>query len=222
MKLRLILFLLSLQLLPVIAQQQKQQQQQPAESYHKMLVNRADKIVQTLGITDSVKYKRVVDIVVNHFATIGRIQDVADSTVKAIKFERPDKEELEVMIKSFQNDRDAKLYHQHATFSAQLQSELTPEQIEGVKNGLTDQMLNVTYKATLEMIPTLKEDEKRQIWIWLLEAREHAIDVSTSDAKRGWFGKYQGRINNYLVSRGYDLIKERAAWTERIKKQKSN
>ena len=31
------------------------------------------------------------------------------------------------------------------------------------------------------------------------------------------YGKYKGRINNYLSKRGYDLVKERKAWYERIK-----
>ncbi|HNZ81766.1 MAG TPA: DUF3826 domain-containing protein, partial [Bacteroidales bacterium] len=36
-------------------------------------------------------------------------------------------------------------------------------------------------------------------------------------AKHAWFGKYKGRINNYLSKRGYNLTKEREAWNERIK-----
>ena len=31
------------------------------------------------------------------------------------------------------------------------------------------------------------------------------------------FGKYKGRINNYLAKRGYDLKKEREEWYKRIK-----
>lgn len=215
-KLTITLLLSLLLLLPAVAQQQ-----QAADAYLKVLTARSEKIVSTLGITDSAKYKRVVDVLVNQYATVGRLQDVADSTVKALRLERLGKEELEVQIRAFQNDRDAKLYNQHTLFQAQLQTELTPDQIEGVKNGLTYNVLNVTYKATLEMIPTLKEEEKRQIWAWLLEAREHAIDASSSDAKHGWFGKYKGRINNYLAARGYDLTKERAAWNERIQQQKT-
>jgi len=207
---------LTLLLLPAFAQQP-----QTADAYMKVLKGRSEKIVQTLGITDSTKFKRVAEIVVNQYATVGRIQDVADSTVKALRLQRLDKDELEGQIKAFQNERDAKLYAQHATFLAQLQGELTPEQVDSVKNGLTYNVLNVTYKATLEMIPTLKEDEKMQIWIWLLEARERAIDASSSDAKHGWFGKYKGRINNYLAARGYDLTKERSAWAERIKQQQA-
>ena len=207
---------LTLMLLPAFAQQQS------ADAYRKVLAARTDKIVQMLGVTDAAQYKRVVAMVINQYATVGSIQDVADSTVKALKTEGLDKETLDVQRKACQNERDAQLYSQHAAFLAQLQGELNPEQVEGVKNGLTYNVLNVTYKATLEMIPSLKEDEKLQIRIWLLEAREHAIDASSSDSKHGWFGKYKGRINNYLSARGYDLTKERAAWAERIKQQKTN
>jgi len=207
---------LTLMLLPAFAQQQS------ADAYRKVLAARTDKIVQMLGVTDAAQYKRVVAMVINQYATVGSIQDVADSTVKALKTEGLDKETLDVQRKACQNERDAQLYSQHAAFLAQLQGELNPEQVEGVKNGLTYNVLNVTYKATLEMIPSLKEDEKLQIRIWLLEAREHAIDASSSDSKHGWFGKYKGRINNYLSARGYDLTKERAAWAERNKQQKTN
>lgn len=197
-------------------------QQQSADAYLKVLAGRSDKIVKTLGITDSTQYKRVVDIVVNQYVVVGKLHDAADSTLKELKNAGLDKQALADRIKAVQNDRDAGLYNQHALFSAQLQGELTPDQMEGVKNGLTYNVLNVTYKATLEMIPSLKEDEKRQIRLWLLEAREHAIDAASSDAKHAWFGKYKGRINNYLAARGYDLTKERAGWTERIKQQKTN
>ena len=75
----------------------------------------------------------------------------------------------------------------------------------------------VTYKAHLEMIPGLTEEEKTYIRAALMEAREYAMDCSDSKAKHAWFGKYKGRINNYLSKRGYNLTKEREAWNERIK-----
>ena len=71
--------------------------------------------------------------------------------------------------------------------------------------------------AQCDMIPTLKPEEKQQILIWLKEARELAIDAESSKKKHEVFGKYKGRINNYLSKRGYDLTKEREAWYERVK-----
>ncbi len=35
--------------------------------------------------------------------------------------------------------------------------------------------------------------------------------------KHDAFGKYKGRINNYLTGRGYNLTKEREEWYKRIK-----
>jgi hypothetical protein len=212
MKKLVTLVFVTLLMLPAFSQQQ-------SADYLKVLTGRSEKIVQTLGIKDSALYKSVVKNIVNQYVVVGKLSDAADSTTKALKLAGLSKEALATQILATQNERDAQLYNQHALFAAQLQGELTPDQMEGVKNGLTYNVLNVTYKATLEMIPTLKEDEKHQIRLWLLEAREHAIDAASSDAKHGWFGKYKGRINNYLASRGYDLTKERAAWAERIKQQ---
>jgi len=206
----------TLLMLPVFAQQPS------AEAYKKVLTGRSEKIVQSLGITDSALYRRVVNILVNQQVVVGDLHYTADSTVKTLRNIGLDKEELADHIKAFQTERDAQLYAQHALFAAQLLGELTPEQIDGVKNGLTNDILNITYKDQIEMIPTLKDDEKRQIRIWLLEARERAIDAASSDSKNGWFGKCKGRINNYLTARGYNLDKERAAWADRIKQQKTN
>ena len=38
-----------------------------------------------------------------------------------------------------------------------------------------------------------------------MESREHAMGAGTSQEKHAWFGKYKGKMNNYLSGRGYDL-----------------
>ena len=86
---------------------------------------------------------------------------------------------------------------------------------------MTYGVVKVTYDATLDMIPSLKEDEKAQIYAWLVEAREFAMDAENSNKKHEAFGKYKGRINNYLSKRGYNLTKEREAWYKRIEEKKN-
>lgn len=63
---------------------------------------------------------------------------------------------------------------------------------------MTYNVVKVTYDAQCDMIPTLKDEEKKQILAWLKEAREYAIDAESSKKKHETFGKYKGRINNYL------------------------
>jgi hypothetical protein len=196
--------------------------QDMSAQYRLVLTGRADKIVQTLNITDSAKYHRVVTILVNQYLALGEIHDQNDSILKTYKAAKLSVAEQAQKTKQMENETDAKLYQRHCLFLAQLDGELDSNQVSQVKNGMTYNVLNVTYDAQLDMIPTLKDEEKRQIRIWLLEAREHAMDASSSNSKHAWFGKYKGRINNYLSARGYDLTKERAAWAERIAARKSN
>ena len=117
-------------------------------------------------------------------------------------------------------ERDAELYKHHFEFAANLENYLSEKQVEQVKDGMTFGVVPKTYQAHLEMIPSLKENEKLQILNWLKEAREFAIDAENSKAKHGWFGKYKGRINNWLTKRGYDLKAEREGWYKRIEAAK--
>jgi len=63
---------------------------------------------------------------------------------------------------------------------------------------MTYSILPVTWKAYLEMIPRLTQEQKDKMYAWLVEARELAMDEGSSDKKHAVFGKYKGRINNYL------------------------
>ena len=56
---------------------------------------------------------------------------------------------------------------------------------------------------------------------WLVEAREYEIDAESSDKKHWWFGKYKGRINNYLSAQGYDINAERKEWEQRRNSKQS-
>jgi cytochrome c553 len=81
---------------------------------------------------------------------------------------------------------------------------------------MTYGVLPITVTAYNDMIPTLTAAQKKYIYDALVEAREHAMDGGSSKEKHAWFGKYKGRINNYLSKEGYDLTKEREGWNKRI------
>jgi len=169
--------------------------QQDNAAYTKVLTERSQKIANTLGIDDTAAYRIVTNILVNQYKSLGLIHDGSDS------------EEV----------KNLKLYNLHCEFIGKLGSELTPEQVDKVKDGMTYGIVKVTYDSYCDMIPTLKPEEKRQLLAWLIEAREHAMDAASSEKKHGWFDKYKGRFNNYLSKQGYDIQQERKDWNERIK-----
>jgi hypothetical protein len=107
----------------------------------------------------------------------------------------------------------------HGQYLSKLTAELNADQVDKVKDGMTYRIYPITYTAYLDEIPNLSSLQKDKIKGWLLEARENAIDAESSEKKHAWFGKFKGRINNYLSAQGYDMKKEGEEWQKRIKER---
>ncbi len=187
--------------------------------YVENIVDRSKKIVDKLGIKLPPDAENVANIIANRYFELNDIYEARDVKVKKAKETLQGEAKTEA-VKAAENEKDAALYKTHFAFPANLSLFLDDKQMEAVKDGITFGVLKVTYDATLDMIPSLKDDEKRQILVWLVEARELALDAETSNKKHEVFGRYKGRINNYLSKRGYDLVKEREAWYKRIEERK--
>ena len=185
--------------------------------YVESIVNRSQKIVDKLGLTDAKVAEDVCNVIANRYFELNDIYEIRDAKVKAVKESGLTGDAKNEALKAAENEKDAALYRSHFAFPASLSLFLNEEQIEAVKDGMTYGVVKVTYEATLDMIPSLKEEEKVQIYAWLVEAREFAMDAENSNKKHAAFGKYKGRINNYLATRGYNLTKEREEWAKRVK-----
>ena len=178
--------------------------------YVQTITGRSMKATDALGITWTPLGQNVLNIICNRYFKLNDIYSERDS----VKLKNGRIEELKKLAEA---QCDSKLYRSHYGFLADLSMYLNPQEIDKVKDVMTFDVVRVTYEAQCDMIPTLKEDEKRQIMAWLIEARELAIDAESSKKKHEVFGKYKGRINNYLTKRGYDLTKEREEWYKRVK-----
>ena len=185
--------------------------------YVESIVNRSQNIVVNLGLTDAKVAEDVCNIIANRYFELNDIYEIRDAKVKTVKESGLTGDAKDEALKAAENEKDAALYRSHFAFPASLSLFLNEEQIEAVKDGMTYGVVKVTYEATLDMIPSLKEEEKAQIYAWLVEAREFAMDAENSNKKHAAFGKYKGRINNYLAKRGYNLTKEREEWAKRVK-----
>ena len=169
-------------------------------AYVSNIVKRSQKIVDGLALTDAQKAENVRNIIANRYFLLNEIHSKYD--------------------KKQQDALQAELYKHHFELQSALSLYLTDEQVDAVKDGMTFGRLKRDYNATLDMIPSLTEEEKAQVLIWLKEAREYAMDAADSKGKHYWFDKYRGRTNNWLSARGYDLKKERDEWMKRIEKEK--
>ncbi len=171
---------------------------------------RAEKIVGTLGVTDTAKITRVTDAIAAHYAGTNAVHDATAVRVKALKQAQTPGAAASVdesAIKAVRAEAEPKLAALHTEFLGKLSADLTPAQIEQVKDGLTYGVLPLTFRVYQQMLPDLTAAQKAQLLAWLTEAREHAMDAGSSDEKHAWFGKYKGKINNYLAAAGYDMKK---------------
>jgi hypothetical protein len=191
--------------------------------YKNAIKERSAKIINTLGITDSGKYNAVLDELMNQYFGLNTIYEQNKTAIAEIKKKSLSKEEAEQAIKKQEEKKSSLLSQQHATFIAHLKENLTEDQLEKVKDGMTYRVFPITYAGYQDMLTNLTAEQKDKICTWLKEARELAMDEGSSERKHQVFGKYKGKINNYLSAAGYDMNKESKAWQERIKeRQKTN
>jgi Spy/CpxP family protein refolding chaperone len=191
-------------------------------AYTKTITQRAAKIVATIGLSDSSKFYKVRNIIADQYRNLNKIHTKRDNELSALKKQLSnDKTALELKVKEVEEVAFKDLKKLHKKYLSKLSKKLTAEQVDKVKDGMTYDVLHVTYNGYNNMIPNLTAEQKKKIMTWLIEARELAMDAESSDKKHATFGKYKGRINNYLSAAGYDLKKEGEEWEKRLKSAKA-
>jgi hypothetical protein len=193
------------------------------DAYTKVLTQRADKIVKTLEISEEDKYKRVSNVITQQYRAINQHHEELKNKLKLSKekflgnFEKISEEATAI-----ETDANHQLKKLHEVYIATLSQDLNAQQIEKVKDGMTYGVLPITYKAYQEMLPGLTDVQKTKILTLLTEAREHAMSAGSSDKKHGWFGKYKGKINNYLSAEGINMKEASKEWEEKIRMKNQN
>ena len=191
---------------PVLAADKKPSKPDTEAEYTAKLEVRAADILKALELADAEKAGRVRGIVIAQYRALRDWHDGLGPKLKGAA-----EEEAKVIR--------ASLKELHGKFIAALSAELTPAQVERVKDRMTYDKVRVTYDGYVEMLPKLTAAQKSRILDTLKEAREEAMDGGSSEEKTAIFGRYKGRINNYLSAEGYDLKQAGKDWAERRKRK---
>lgn len=178
-------------------------------AYRQVVRGRAEKIVAQLRLGDPAQAERVTTLIADYYRGLRDRHDARDARLEQLA----DADELARTLAS--QESQLALQKQRRAFLAGLTADLSAEQVNQVKDGLTYGVVQVTVGAYRELLPGLTEEEQRYIYANLVEARDYAMDGGSSHEKHGWFGKYKGRINNYLSACGYDLKQAERELAER-------
>lgn len=205
-KLNLLLLVAALALFTSCATSSKQAAPLTAEetAYRAAIEKRTADILALLDIDDPKRSAKVHDLIVAQYRALRDWHDANDAKLKGATAEQSR------AIKS-------SLRTLHDKFIAGLSANLTPAQVEKVKDQMTYHKVQVTYRGYLDMLPALTDAHRAKIMTWLIEAREEAMDGGSAEEKSAIFNRYKGRINNYLSAEGYDLKQAGKDWNERLK-----
>lgn len=174
-------------------------------AYLAVVRERADKLLAPLEIRDPAKLARVRELIAQQYVAVSRLDEERSQRLKEIKDAAGESATNGSARAAIEAQCDLAMFRLHRQFVADLGSELSPEQVDRVKDGMTYGVVPSTYRRYLALLPELTDEQKAVVLAHLLEAREYAMDAGSSERKHWWFGKYKGRINNYLSDLGYDL-----------------
>ena len=182
-------------------------------AYTATITDRAQKHVAALKLDDPAKAERVRDAIVKQYRALRDLHAARDAKLKGL----PAGDESKAQADAMKVESESAVKKRHDEFLAELSAELNETQVETIKDEMTYNVVRVTYDGFIDMIPQLTEPQKAYILTQLKEAREIAMDQGSSREKHGVFGKYKGRINNYLSKEGYDLKQLSKDWHARLK-----
>jgi hypothetical protein len=107
-------------------------------AYIKVVNERAAKIVAVLGIAEGTQFTQVQNIIAQQYRHLNQVHESSKATITSLKQSTSGtKEAIAEAIKKEEEARDAKLAQLHTAYIKQLQTSLTAEQVEKVKDGMT-------------------------------------------------------------------------------------
>jgi hypothetical protein len=159
--------------------------------YTAAIEGRAADILKILALGDTNKAAKVHDIIIAQYRALNAWHDANDPKVKAARADKEAVAQIRASLKTLHDD-----------FLAKLAENLSPEQIEQVKDKMTYGKVQFTFAGYCAEYSNLSEADKQEILRLLKEAREEAMDGGSSDEKSAIFNRYKGKINNYLSKQG--------------------
>jgi len=179
--------------------------EQTEANYTKAIEGRTADILKILDLSDTNKVARVHDIIIAQYRALNAWHDANDPKLKAAKSDTNAVAQIQGSLKAI-----------HIQYLAKLAENLTPEQIEAVKDKMTYGKVQFTFKGYLTEYPNLPEPQQQKVLEYLKEARELSMDGGSAEEKTAIFNKYKGKINNYLSKEGFHPAakKPKAATTE--------
>jgi hypothetical protein len=167
--------------------------------YSTAIENRTADILKLLALEDPARSNRVHDVIVSQYRALKARDEVLNAAFGKDHSQRAD------LYQAISRPL-------HDQFLARLSAELTPEQVEKVKDKMTYDKVEFTHQGYCAIVPGLTDQDKAKIMELLKAAREEAMDGGSASEKSAIFQKYKDQINDYLNAHGHDVAQAFKDW----------
>ena len=171
-----------------------------AAKYTKAIEGRTADILKTLALSDPGQAAKVHDLIIAQYRALNAWHGANDARLKAARRDTNAVAQIRASLQTLHDD-----------FLARLAENLTPAQIEQVKDKMTYGKVQFTFAGYQAQYPDLSAEQRRKILEMLKQAREEAMDGGSAAEKTAVFQRYKGKINNYLSQQGLHPAKPAAA-----------
>ncbi|MDR3460333.1 MAG: DUF3826 domain-containing protein [Verrucomicrobiae bacterium] len=174
-----------------VGAQTNQTPEEVEANYTKAIEGRTADILKVLALADTNRASHVHAAVMAQYRLLRAWHDENDGKLKAAKADTNALAQIRVSLKAI-----------HEAFLAKLSEDLSPDQVEQVKDKMTYGKVQFTFAGYLAAYPNLEENHQQKILDILKQAREEAMDGGSAAEKTAVFQKAKGKINNYLSKQG--------------------
>lgn len=169
-------------------------------NYTRAIEGRTADILKTLALTDTNKVAHVHDVIIAQYRALNAWHDANDPKLKTARSDTNAVAQIRASLKTLHDD-----------FLSKLGQDLSPQQVDQVKDKMTYGKVQFTFAGYLAQYPDLSEANKQKILELLKEAREEAMDGGSAAEKTAVFQRYKGKINNYLSKEGIHAASKKPA-----------
>ncbi len=180
---------------------------------------KATEWVQSLGLKNKQKEKRVIKTVAGHLAAVRTWHNEHPASTVPEGINPRTGEKLSLLDRQIIAD-SAMPKEVHEKLMSGLRAELTAKQVEAVLDKYTVGKVAFTMKAYREIVPDMTEQEDSTLWANLKKAREIAVDYKSMKEISAIFEIYKTKNEQYLNKNGRNWHKLYGDYVRKLKAQK--
>lgn len=177
-------------------------------AYLQVVRERATRIVDAIELGEAeIRRDAVIAVIADQYRDLNDLQEAEERALEDLQdaLSELSPKAYDSVVEAIRLSLRNETHLLHYAFLGRLSALLNPAQVDAVKDGMTYSVMPRTFVVYQELLPEMTDEQRIRVYSLLAEARELAMDAGSSKAKHRVFGKYKGKINNYLSALGYDL-----------------